>query len=106
MKLNDIQNRNSNIIKEKSELDREFMQLKVKSEQQTEDLKNSKNDIACLEAQITSLNHSHFVIKQDNENQYKRNCSLIEEEKEKLYNANKKFDLLQQEFTTVSSDLE
>jgi hypothetical protein len=82
------------------------MHLKVKSEQQTEDFKNSKNDIAWLEAQITSLNHSHFVIKQDNENQYKRNCSLIEEEKEKLYNANKKFDLLQQEFTTVSSDLE
>jgi len=82
------------------------MQSKVKSDQQTDDIKNLRNDISCLETQITSLNHSHSVLKQENENQYKRHCGLIEEEKEKLYHTSKKFDLLQQEYTRTSSDLE
>jgi len=99
MKLNDSENKNNNIRKEKAELEREFMQSKVKSDQQTEDIKNLKNDISCLETQVTSLNHSHSILKQENENQYKRHCGLLEEEKEKLYHTSKKFDLLQQEYT-------
>jgi len=106
MKLNDSENRNNNMIKEKSELERELMQFKVKADQYAEDIKNLKNEISCFETQISSLNHSHSVLKQDNENQYKRHCNLIEDEKERLCSTNKKFDLLQQELTRTSSDLE
>jgi len=74
IKLSDNEDRLNNLRKEKTETERELVQYKIRSEQLTDNNNNLKSEINCFETQLSSINHSYSVLKQDNENQYKTNC--------------------------------
>lgn len=57
-KLQDNELRINNNRKEKTELERELAQFKIKTDQYEADNKNLKNEINCLETQISSINHA------------------------------------------------
>jgi hypothetical protein len=67
--VQDNELRINNLRKEKTDWERELSQFRIRSDQSDIDNKNLKNEINCLETQITSINHAYAIMKQENDNQ-------------------------------------